>query len=358
MKQPCSSSMILMVTAPPPLHIRPPPDPPPYEYPPLEALSSVAPPEPPDPPDSVFLLVLPRSLEASARFSAPDLTQILEFKLLCTMVATNLSGDGARLVFFSDTAFTFVCLSPVMCRSCPCWCVEWSFLRPCLDLPFSPPVTVLQVHLSSPLFANHCSVEWVGMLVDWMTLVLWLLILNDVVLMDFVSFGSNLVPLSGFYIVSVRSLTVVCSSLIVFSLAFGVVLLSFSFWWQLEEKPNGVFLPVNTVLTGFDFPVGSCLDHSHLPIFPLVWSELDVQVLLVLQGSSSQLMHVCAFGAVFVTFGVTLDVIVQEIYEIVVKRFLWFLSIICIFFLSYVLPVSFVWLLIALFYPPLMECKL
>uniref|UniRef100_A0A0D3D678 Uncharacterized protein n=1 Tax=Brassica oleracea var. oleracea TaxID=109376 RepID=A0A0D3D678_BRAOL len=329
MKQPCSSSMILMVTAPPPLHIRPPPDPPPYEYPPLEALSSVAPPEPPDPPDSVFLLVLPRSLEASARFSAPDLTQILEFKLLCTMVATNLSGDGARLVFFSDTAFTFVCLSPVV-----------------------------QVHLSSPLFANHCSVEWVGMLVDWMTLVLWLLILNDVVLMDFVSFGSNLVPLSGFYIVSVRSLTVVCSSLIVFSLAFGVVLLSFSFWWQLEEKPNGVFLPVNTVLTGFDFPVGSCLDHSHLPIFPLVWSELDVQVLLVLQGSSSQLMHVSAFGAVFVTFGVTLDVIVQEIYEIVVKRFLWFLSVICIFFLSYVLPVSFVWLLIALFYPPLMNCKL
>ncbi|KAF3602540.1 hypothetical protein F2Q69_00038121 [Brassica cretica] len=160
-------------------------------------------------------------------------------------------------------------------RSCPCWCVEWSFLRPCLDLPFSPPVTVLQVHLSSPLFANHCSVEWVGMLVDWMTLVLWLLILNDVVLMDFVSFGSNLVPLSGFYIVSVRSLTV------------------------LEEKPNGVFLPVNTVLTGFDFPVGSCLDHSHLPIFPLVWSELDVQVLLVLQGSSSQLMHVSAFGAVY-----------------------------------------------------------
>ncbi|CDY15667.1 BnaA07g08380D [Brassica napus] len=307
MKQPCSSSMILMVTAPPPLHIRPPPDPPPYEYPPLEALSSVAPPEPPD---SVFLLVLPRSLEASARFSAPDLTQILEFKLLCTMVATNLSGDGARLVFFSDTAFTFVCLSPVMCRS------------------------FLQVHLSSPLFANHCSVEWVGMLVDWMTLVLWLLILNDVVLMDFVSFGSNLVSLSGFYIVSVRSLTV------------------------LEEKPNGVFLPVNTVLTGFDFPVGSCLDHSHLPIFPLVWSELDVQVLLVLQGSSSQLMHVSAFGAVFVTFGVTLDVIVQEIYEIVVKRFLWFLSVICIFFLSYVLPVFFVWLLIALFYPPLMECKL
>ncbi|KAH0893889.1 hypothetical protein HID58_056318 [Brassica napus] len=303
MKQPCSSSMILMVTAPPPLHIRPPPDPPLYEYPPLEALSSVAPPEPPDPPDSVFLLVLPRSLEASARFSAPDLTQILEFKLLCTMVATNLSGDGARLV-------------------------------PCLDLPFSPPVTVLQVHLSSPLFANHCSVEWVGMLVDWMTLVLWLLILNDVVLMDFVSFGSNLVPLSGFYIVSVRSLTV------------------------LEEKPNGVFLPVNTVLTGFDFPVGSCLDHSHLPIFPLVWSELDVQVLLVLQGSSSQLMHISAFGAVFVTFGVTLDVIVQEIYEIVVKRFLWFLSVICIFFLSYVLPVSFIWLLIALFYPPLMECKL
>ncbi|KAG2265381.1 hypothetical protein Bca52824_072460 [Brassica carinata] len=236
--------MILMVTAPPPLHIRPPPDPPPYEYPPLEALSSVAPPEPPDPPGSVFLLVLPRSLEASARFSAPDLTQILEFKLLCTMVAKNLSGDGARLVFFSDTAFTFVCLSPVMCRSCPCWCVEWSFLRPCLDLPFSPPVTVLQVHLSSPLFANHCSIEWVGMLVDWMTLVLWLLILNDVVLMDFVSFGSNLVPLSGFYIVSVRSLTVVCSSLIVFSLAFGV-------------KPNGVFLPVNTVLTGFDFPVAN-----------------------------------------------------------------------------------------------------
>ncbi|KAF3601106.1 hypothetical protein F2Q69_00038125 [Brassica cretica] len=82
LKQLCSSSMALMVNAPPSSFSRPPPDPPPYEYPPLEALSPVAPPEPPDPPDVV------------------------------------------PLVPSSDSPFPCGRLFPVVCRSSPCQAVK------------------------------------------------------------------------------------------------------------------------------------------------------------------------------------------------------------------------------------------
>ncbi|KAL0678795.1 hypothetical protein Bca4012_006776 [Brassica carinata] len=108
--------MALMVNAPPSSFPRPPPDPPPYEYPPLEALSPVAPSEPPDPPDVV------------------------------------------PLVPSSDSPFPCGCLFPVVCRSSPCQVVEGSILRSCPDLPPHPPVTVLQVHHSFPLSSCFYSV--------------------------------------------------------------------------------------------------------------------------------------------------------------------------------------------------------
>ncbi|KAF2586882.1 hypothetical protein F2Q70_00034511 [Brassica cretica] len=145
LKQLCSSSMALMVNAPPSSFSRPPPDPPPYEYPPLEALSPVAPPEPPDPPDVV------------------------------------------PLVPSSDSPFPCGRLFPVVCRSSPCQVVEGSILRSCPDLPPHPPVTVLQVHHSFPLSSCFYSVELVGTRVVWGTLNLGSMVLVVNVSMDRVS---------------------------------------------------------------------------------------------------------------------------------------------------------------------------
>ncbi|KAG2294841.1 hypothetical protein Bca52824_041510 [Brassica carinata] len=138
--------MALMVNAPPSSFSRPPPDPPPYEYPPLEALSPVAPPEPPDPPDVV------------------------------------------PLVPSSDSPFPCGRLFPVVCRSSPCQVVEGSILRSCPDLPPHPPVTVLQVHHSFPLSSCFYS----G------TLNLGSMVLVVNVSMDRVSVGSIFVALERF----------------------------------------------------------------------------------------------------------------------------------------------------------------
>ena len=111
---------------------------------------------------------------------------------------------------------------------------------------------------------------------------------------------------------------------VVFSLASGAVILFFSFWWQLQEKFIGIFHLMN-----MKFSVVSCLEQFLLPIFPLLWSELEAQALLVLEGSSSQLMPISAFGTVIVILWITLDASIQEVYEIVMQ-FLWFLAVICI----------------------------
>ncbi|KAF3497983.1 hypothetical protein DY000_02053305 [Brassica cretica] len=148
--------MALMVNAPPSSFSRPPPDPPPYEYPPLEALSPVAPPEPPDPPDVV------------------------------------------PLVPSSDSPFPCGRLFPVVCRSSPCQVVEGSILRSCPDLPPHPPVTVLQVHHSFPLSSCFYSVELVGTRVVWGTLNLGSMVLVVNVSMDRVSVGSIFVALERF----------------------------------------------------------------------------------------------------------------------------------------------------------------
>ena len=142
---------------------KPPPDPPPYEYPPLEAFSPAAPPEPPDPPDAVYLLALLRILVTSAKPSLQALSQTLDLMLPCSTMATKLCVGGFPLVSFSDSPFACGHLFPVVCRSSPCQLVEGSILISCPDLPFHPPVTVLQVHHSSSLSAYLYSFELVGM---------------------------------------------------------------------------------------------------------------------------------------------------------------------------------------------------
>ena len=166
--------------------------------------------------------------------------------------------------------------------------------------------------------------------------------LADDVLMNLTSVGSTVVLFGGLFVASMRSLTAVCSSLTavcssltdvcslavvcsplsVFILAFVDVYLYFSFWWQLREKFIGKVRWMNMIMAGSDYPFVSCLEQSLFPIFPLVWSELDEQASLVLQGSSSQRLLSSAFGAVCVVLWVTLDVIFQEAFETVVMRIL------------------------------------
>ena len=120
-----------------------------------------------------------------------------------------------------------------------------------------------------------------------------------------------------------------CRFFVVFSLASGAVILFFSFWWQLQEKLIGIFHLMNMVLMDMKFSVVSCLEQFLFSIFPLVWSELEAQALLVLEGSSSQLIPISAFGTVIVILWITLDASIQEVYEIVMQ-FLLFLAVICI----------------------------
>ncbi|KAH0930122.1 hypothetical protein HID58_015849, partial [Brassica napus] len=250
LKQLCSSSIALMVNAPPSSFSRPPPDPPPYEYPPLEALSPVAPPEPPDPPDAV------------------------------------------PLVSSSDSPFPCGHLFPVVCRSSPYQFVEGSILRSFPDLLPRPPVTVLQL-LSLRLL------ELVGTRVVWGTLNLGSMVLVVNVPMARVSFGST-------FVASERFLPAVCRSFIIFSLVFGVVILCILFFVVAGKKPSDICYLLNMILTGIVLPVVLCLELCLFPIFPLVWSELEAQELLVLKEFSSQLMLSSAVDAVSVILWITL----------------------------------------------------
>ncbi|KAL0715058.1 hypothetical protein Bca4012_022037 [Brassica carinata] len=316
--------MALMVNA-VPLLFRPPPDPPPYEYPLFEVLSPVAPPEPPDPPDA--LLALLRIVVTYAKPSLQAVTQTLDLKLPCSTMVTKLCGGGVPLVSSSDSSFAYGCLFPVVCRSFPCRFVEWSIPKSRPDLPSHPPVTVLQVHHSSSLSAYPYSVEWVEKRVVCVTLNLWSVVLMVNVLMERASFGSTFVPFSGINVVSVRSLTAVCSPLIISSLVRSAVILCFSSLWQLEGKLVDICCLLNMILIGIVLPIVFCLELCLFPIFSLVWSKMEDQVWLVLKESSSQLMLSSAVDAVLVTLWVT-----------------------------FVYP--FGWLFVALLYPPLMEFKL
>ncbi|KAH0854159.1 LOW QUALITY PROTEIN: hypothetical protein HID58_090166, partial [Brassica napus] len=202
LKQLCSSSMALMVNAPPSSFSRPPPDPPPYEYPPLEALSPVAPPEPPDPPDVV------------------------------------------PLVPSSDSPFPCGRLFPVVCRSSPCQGL-FSDLVP----TFHP---TLLLQSSRFIIASLSPLAFI--LLNWLERELYgdfELGVNVVnVSMDRVSVGSIFVALERFLP-------------------------------ALEEKPSDICYLLNMILMNIVLPVVSCLELCLFPIFPLVWSELEAQELLL-----------------------------------------------------------------------------
>ncbi|WZZ34583.1 hypothetical protein YC2023_017984 [Brassica napus] len=103
--------------------------------------------------------------------------------------------------------------------------------------------------------------------------------------MDRVSFSSTLVPLSGIYVVPVRSL-----------MQYAVFLLylsrfCFSSWWQLEEKLARIFHLVNMVITDIDFPV--CLLFGAVCFLNISQSELEAQTLLHHQQRFKTLFFFC-----------------------------------------------------------------
>ncbi|KAG5401789.1 hypothetical protein IGI04_016396 [Brassica rapa subsp. trilocularis] len=236
LKQLCSSFIALIVNAPFSSFSRPPPDPPPYEYPPLEF---------------------------------------------------SLSRHS------SGTSRPSRCRPSCVLQSSPYQFVEGSILISFPDLPTHLPVTVLHVHHSSSLSVYLYSVEFIGTRVVWGTLNLGSMVLVVNVPMDRVSFGST-------FVASERFLP------------------------ALEEIPSDICYLLNMILKGIVLPVLSCLKLCLFPIFPLVWSELEAQELLILKGFSSQLMLSSAVDAVSVILWITLGTIIQEAYEIVAMRFLCF----------------------------------
>uniref|UniRef100_A0A0D3CKZ5 Uncharacterized protein n=1 Tax=Brassica oleracea var. oleracea TaxID=109376 RepID=A0A0D3CKZ5_BRAOL len=251
--------MALIVTA-PPSRFRPPPDPPPRKSPPLEAPSPIDPPEPSDPPDISLLLALPRNLISSSGPSLQALARILDLKLPLPWMVSKISGGGVPLVSTGDSTFVYRRLLRV--------------LLVCVNLELRT------------------------------------IALADDVLMNLTSVGSTVVLFGGLFVASMRSLTAVCSLAVICSPLL------------LREKFIGKVRWMNMIMAGSDYPFVSCLEQSLFPIFPLVWSELDEQASLVLQGSSSQRLLSSAFGAVCVVLWVTLDVIFQEAFETVVMRIL------------------------------------
>ncbi|KAF8050278.1 hypothetical protein N665_2010s0001 [Sinapis alba] len=119
----------------------------------------------------------------------------------------------------------------------------------------------------------------------------------------------------------------------------------------IEGKLVDMLTPVNRVMAGFHYPMGSFVEQFLFPIFPSMWSELDGQASLVLQGSSSWLMLFSAFDAVFVTFEVTRYAIIQEDYKIV-RFFMVSCDVVSRQSIFYLIYVWFVLPLVALMYSP------
>ncbi|KAF3547063.1 hypothetical protein DY000_02005230 [Brassica cretica] len=89
----------------------------------------------------------------------------------------------------------------------------------------------------------------------------------------------------------------------------------------VKEKFIFIFSPMNMDVAVYDFPLVPRLNQSSFLIFPPIWSELDEQASLVLQGSSSHRMLFSASGGVCVVLRVTLDVIFEVAYDVVVILF-------------------------------------
>ncbi|KAJ4872401.1 Uncharacterized protein Rs2_45925 [Raphanus sativus] len=320
--------MALMVTA-PPSRFRPPPDPPPRKSTPLKAPSPIVPPEPPDPPDVSSLLALPRSPISFSVHSPQDLTRILDLKPPLPWMVSKISGGGVPLVSTGGSTFVYGRLFCAVCRSFSCGHMDGSSISSGSDL-------------SNLTFMGF-------QLFVCVTLELRTIALAGDVLTDLIYVGSTIVLFDDLYVALVRSLTAVCRltvvcslltavcsfltavcrltavcslltavcSLTVFILAFGLVCWYFSFWWQLKEKFIAIVSWMNMIMAGTGYPFVSCLEHLLFPICPLVWSDLDLQASLVLQGSSSHRVLSSASGAVCVVLWVTLDAIFQEAYETV-----------------------------------------
>ncbi|KAG2311413.1 hypothetical protein Bca4012_025988 [Brassica carinata] len=221
----------------------------------------------------------------------------------------------------SDTFFAYGLHSPVVYRFL--WeyfgCVDWSSISSCFDLPTTPLYKVLQAHLSS-LFSTYSAIEWFKEIFGCVKLELRFMILACDIPMGLVSFGYTFATSSNIYIALTRS-SAVCSFLTSSILDIGIVLVSLSSWWQVEEKLIVIFIPMSMDLADYDFPLVPRLNQSSFLIFLPIWNELDEQASLVLQGSSSHRMLFSAYGAVCVVLRVTLDAVFEEAYEVVVIRF-------------------------------------
>ncbi|CAN6817666.1 unnamed protein product [Brassica oleracea] len=147
-------------------------------------------------------------------------------------MVSKISGGGVPLVSIGDSSFVY---RRLLCA----------------------------VHFRSLISAFCSFVEWDTKLLVCVSLELRTIALADDVLMDLTSVGSTIVLFGGPFVASVRSLTVVCSSLTVvcsftvvcsplsvFILAFGAVYLYFSFWWQLKEKFIGKVCWMNMIMAG------------------------------------------------------------------------------------------------------------
>ncbi|KAH0849664.1 hypothetical protein HID58_096198, partial [Brassica napus] len=246
------------------------------------------------------------------------LTHILTLKPPSRM-ATKKSGGGGLPVSASDTSFAYGLLSPVVYRylfgcvddtSFAYWLhfpVIYRSLFGCFDLHTSRPCKVLHAHHSSLFTIYSATVKWFRQLSVWVMLELRFMILAGDIPMGLVSFGSTF----SIYIALARA-SAVCSSLMGFIPDVGVVF--------VEEKFIVIFIPMNMDVAGFNFPLVPRLNQSFFLIFLPIWSKLDEQVSLVLQGSSSHRMLFSAYGAVCVVLRVTLDAVFKEAYDVVVVQ--------------------------------------
>ncbi|CAF1911986.1 unnamed protein product [Brassica napus] len=254
-----------------------------------------------------------------SRILRPSISSMTLTSWIMELGSSHSISEAGLLVFgigsFIDL-FTAVCslitgFSPVRytdVMSSPCQCVDWASIRSYSILSLPSPLTVFQVHLSSLFSAYSSFAEWDRKLVFRVTLELRNMGLFGDVLMDIAYVVSTFVDFGGPYVVS------------------------------LKEKFIGILSRMNMIMVGINYPFVSLLEQSLFPIFPHVWSELDEQALLVLQGCSSQRM-LSAYGAVCVVLWVTLDAIFQNVYETVMMQFHMVFFVICIAILSFTLPV-------------------
>ncbi|KAL0677030.1 hypothetical protein Bca4012_005011 [Brassica carinata] len=274
-----------------------PPDPPLPDLP----FKAPSPSEPPDPPLKILLLCALRNL------------QILQ------MIATKSGGGGGAPMSASDTFFACGLLSPVVYSSL-FGCFDWPLISSCFDLLITPPCKVIHVHLSSFFSTYSPIVEWFRQLFVWVTLEFRFMTLVGDIPMGLVLFGLTLATSSSVFITLARS-SAVCSSLTGFIPGVGVMFVYLSSWWQVKEKFIFIFSPMNMDVAVYDFPLVPRLNQSSFLIFPPIWSELDEQASLVLQGSSSHRMLFFASGGVCVVLRVTLDAIFEVAYDVVVILF-------------------------------------